>query len=104
MAEEGNALKIDCEDKSCECIPLMDPRLAVLVVDTGVKHQLAEEAGGGGVEGQYNERRSTCEEAARKLKEHFKLKGKPSLRHVTMEQLKGVAGKISSCDHQVISK
>ncbi len=63
---------------------LKDPSLAVLVVDTGVKHQLAE-GGAGGVEGQYNERRDTCEEAARKLKEHFKLEGKPSLRYVTME-------------------
>lgn len=82
MAKEGSALLIDCEQNEMgelkeDCaqqIPLDDPDLVVLVVDSGVRREL--------VGGEYNKRRETCERAVSKLG----VQGK-SLRHVSMQQL-----------------
>lgn len=65
----GHALRLDCRDKSIEQEPLdlAAADLALLVIDTRAPHQL--------VDGQYAERRSTCEAAARTL-------GVASLREV----------------------
>jgi galactokinase len=53
---------------------LADPNLAILVVNSNVKHELE------GTE--YSERRDTCKQVA-------KLLGKPSLRDATIEDLDG---------------
>jgi galactokinase len=57
----GRALLLDCRDRSVEQEPLdLDGAgLALLVIDTRAPHQL--------VDGQYAERRATCEAAARAL-------------------------------------
>lgn len=72
MAEEGHALKIDCSDKTSCLIPFSDPDLAVLVIDSGTKHELAG--------GEYGKRRATCYAAATKLGVDF-------LRSASMELL-----------------
>ena len=56
-------------------LPLSDPNLVILVVDTGIRHQL--------VDGEYNARRESCASAA-------KLLGKSSLRDATMANLEGM--------------
>lgn len=58
---EGHALQLDCRDMSVEQIPfdLAADGLEMLVVDTRAPHQL--------VDGQYAERRATCEAAAKDL-------------------------------------
>lgn len=71
-AERGKAIKLDCASLEYEQIPLDDPGLAVLVVDSSVKHSLGD--------GAYAQRRAQCEEAARIL-------GVRSLREVTLEDL-----------------
>lgn len=57
---EGHALLIDCRSLAVEDVPLPPPeQVAVLVVNSGVRHELAA--------GEYAERRAVCAAAARKL-------------------------------------
>jgi galactokinase len=70
LCEAGHALLIDCGTATSSAVPL-DPsgaNLQVVVVDTGVRHEL--------VDGRYAARRSQCEQAAREL-------GVPSLSVLT---------------------
>lgn len=57
----GHALELDARDNAVAQVPfdLAADGLALLVIDTRAPHQL--------VDGQYAQRRATCEEAARKL-------------------------------------
>jgi galactokinase len=70
LAEQAHALLLDCRDQDTEQVPfdLSAHGLALLVVDTRAEHAL--------VDGQYAERRSSCEQAAREL-------GVPTLREVS---------------------
>ncbi|MGB3955638.1 MAG: galactokinase [Brooklawnia sp.] len=70
----GHALLLDCRDGSVRHIPF-DPAghgLELLVIDTRARHEL--------VDGQYGERRASCEQAARLL-------GVPALRDVPIDSL-----------------
>jgi galactokinase len=77
----GHALLIDCRSREVEPIPLGDA--ALLIINTGVKHDLAD--------GKYAERRAETEEAARLL-------GVPSLRDATREILE--AGRLPEVLHR----
>lgn len=70
LARQGHALLLDCRDGTVEHVPLALHRcgLTLLVVDTCAPHRL--------VDGQYAQRRASCEDAARRL-------GVRSLREVT---------------------
>jgi galactokinase len=74
LSRQGAALFIDCRDGSSSAVDLKldESGLAVLVIDTKVKH---EHASGG-----YAARRTACEQAARAL-------GARALRDVTVAQL-----------------
>ncbi|WP_022882569.1 galactokinase [Gryllotalpicola ginsengisoli] len=74
LSREGAALFIDCRDGSSEPVDLAleASDLAILVIDTKVKHEH--------VSGGYAARRASCELAAREL-------GVAALRDVTIEQL-----------------
>ncbi|MFF3512056.1 galactokinase [Streptomyces sp. NPDC002573] len=79
---EGHALHLDCRDLSVRQIPfdLAAQGLALLVVDTRVKHALGD--------GAYAERREGCEEGARQL-------GVSHLRDVAYEDLQAALGRLS---------
>ncbi|MGW1158371.1 galactokinase [Streptomyces sp. NPDC002513] len=79
---EGHALHLDCRDLSTRQIPFDLPAqgLALLVVDTRVKHALGD--------GAYAERREGCEEGARQL-------GVSHLRDVAYEDLQDALGRLS---------
>ncbi|MFJ5531567.1 galactokinase [Streptomyces sp. NPDC093261] len=79
---EGHALHLDCRDLSIRQIPfdLAAQGLALLVVDTRVKHALGD--------GAYAERREGCEEGARQL-------GVSHLRDVAYEDLRSALGRLS---------
>ena len=85
LATEGNALLLDCRDQHTEQVPfdLASHGLALLVMDTRAEHAL--------VDGQYAERRESCEQAAREL-------GVPTLREVPPgeldERLAGLASNL----------
>lgn len=78
---EGHALLLDCRDRSVQQVPLdiASHRLAWLVIDTRAAHQL--------VDGQYGERRATCEAAAAAL-------GLPSLREVPVDGLEATLARL----------
>jgi galactokinase len=72
LGAAGKLLLIDCRTETAELIPLDDPNVAVLVINTNVKHELTGS--------EYRERRAQCEEAARLL-------GVAALRDVTTAEL-----------------
>lgn len=69
---KDHALMLDCKDLSYKLIPMTDPSVSVLVIDSAVKHSLAD--------GGYAARRKNCEDACAIL-------GVPSLREATLEML-----------------
>ena len=80
LGREGHLLLLDCRTRQTQLVPMSDPSVALLVINTNVKHELSG--------GEYAERRAQCEEAARNL-------GVKSLRDVTAEQLEQNKGKLS---------
>jgi galactokinase len=79
----GHALLLDCRDGSIAQVPfdLSAHGLTLLVMDTRSEHTL--------VDGQYAERRRSCEEAARQL-------GLPSLREVAFDDLGETLDRLSN--------
>jgi galactokinase len=79
LAQADHLLLLDCQSQATELVPLTDPGVSVLIINTNVRHELAT--------GQYAIRRSQCEQAARALKV-------PSLREATAESLGEIKGKV----------
>jgi galactokinase len=79
MARRGRLLLIDCRSRQVEQVPLGDDHVSVLIINSGVRHELAG--------GEYARRRAQCEQAAAALE-------LPSLRDATLEQLESVRGRI----------
>ena len=76
MGVHDAAMLIDCRTLDSTTIPLDTTETAIVICDTGVKHDLASSA--------YNERRRECEEAVRLLQDV--LPGISALRDVTFAQ------------------
>ncbi len=76
LARAEQVLLLDCESGVPEWIAMRDPSIAVLIVNTHVKHSLAS--------GAYAQRRAHCEAAARAL-------GVASLRGATLDMLREAA-------------
>ncbi|MEX1015376.1 MAG: galactokinase [Phycisphaeraceae bacterium] len=72
MGERDHALLIDCRSHETRRVPLDDPGVAVLIVNSNVKHELTG--------GEYAQRRAQCEAAAKTL-------GVSALRDATLEKL-----------------
>jgi galactokinase len=72
LGRPGCALLLDCRSLRAEWVPLDDPSVSVLIVNSRVKHALAD--------GAYAERRAQCEAAAHAL-------GVPALRDATLDRL-----------------
>jgi galactokinase len=82
LCQETRALLLDCRDGSVQQVPF-DPSaygLSLLVINTRAEHSL--------VDGQYEQRRLSCERAARQL-------GVPSLREVPVEGLDQTLDRLS---------
>ncbi len=69
---KDHALMLDCKDLSYKLIPMTDSSVSVLVIDSAVKHSLAD--------GGYASRRKNCEDACTIL-------GISSLREATLDML-----------------
>ena len=80
LGREGHLLLLDCRTRTTELVPMNDPSVALLIINTNVKHELSG--------GEYAERRAQCEEAARNLVVE-------SLRDVTAVQLEAGKSKMS---------
>ncbi len=83
LGQVDHALLLDCRDGTTRQVPfdLADHGLALLVMDTRAEHSL--------VDGQYAERRESCERAAAEL-------GVPSLRDVPVDGVKEALDRLSS--------
>jgi len=80
LGREGHLLLLDCRTRQTELVPMSDPSVALLVINTNVKHELGS--------GEYARRRAECEQAA-------KILGVASLRDATAGQLEKAKGKMS---------
>ncbi len=80
LGSEGHLLLLDCRTRKTELIPMSDPSVALLIINTNVKHELGS--------GEYAKRRAECEAAA-------KILGVASLRDATADQLEKAKGKMS---------
>jgi galactokinase len=72
LGEAGKLLLIDCRTETAELVSLDDPTVAVLVINSNVKHELTGS--------EYPERRAACEQAA-------KLLGVDALRDISSAEL-----------------
>jgi galactokinase len=79
LGREGHLLLLDCRTRKTELVPMSDPAVELLVVNTNVKHELGS--------GEYARRRAECETAARIL-------GVASLRDATADALEDGRGKM----------
>jgi galactokinase len=72
LGEKDCALLLDCRTRVAAPVKMADPSVTVLVINTNIRHKLAET--------EYAPRRAQCEVAARAL-------GVPALRDATLQQL-----------------
>lgn len=80
---ENNLLLLDCRSLQWKTIPLPDD-IAIVIADTTVRRKLTS--------GEYNKRRSACEEAVRLLQED--LPSIKSLRDISVEDFNRLSGKL----------
>ena len=71
LGRESHLLLLDCRTRKTELVPMNDPAVALLIINTNVKHELGN--------GEYAKRRAQCEAAA-------KILGVPSLRDASRRQ------------------
>jgi galactokinase len=79
LARENHALLLDCRSRTTTPVAMTDPAVTVLIINTNIRHKLAE--------GEYGKRRAQCEAAARSLKV-------PALRDATPEALEASRAKL----------
>jgi galactokinase len=84
MCQSDHLMLLDCRSQQIEHIPFSNPNVTVLIINTNVKHELSG--------GEYAERRSRCESAARKL-------GVASLRDSNLQQLDAGRGKLNDAEY-----
>jgi galactokinase len=77
MGKAGQVLRLDCRDLAFEYFPFQSEDYCLLLLDSGVKHQL--------VDSEYNTRRSECEAGVEALRRHAP--GIGALRDVSLDML-----------------
>ena len=85
LAQANHFLLLDCRSRTVDMVPLADPNVAVLVINTNARHRLAE--------GEYGKRRAECETAAREM-------GVKSLRDATATLLEEHREKLDPIIHR----
>lgn len=83
FGRRDHLMLLDCRSRQIEYIPLVDPQITVLIVNSNVRHELTGS--------EYAERREQCESVARKL-------GLRSMRDATLEQLNSDRLKIDAIE------
>jgi galactokinase len=85
MCQADHLMLLDCRSQTMKHIPLIDPNITVLIINTNVKHDLSG--------GEYAERRAQCESAARKL-------GVRVLRDATLSHLESNRGQLGAVEYR----
>jgi len=75
LCREEQLMLLDCRSAEPEMVPFTNPEIAVLIINSNVRHELAG--------GEYAARRSQCQEVASRL-------AVPALRDATQEQLESI--------------
>lgn len=89
MGKSNQAMLLNCEDLSFEYIPIEMKDYEIILINSNVKHSLANSA--------YNQRRKECNEGLKILQEKFpKLN---SLAQITMEQLLSTKDELSPTNY-----
>ncbi len=84
FGKQGNLMRLDCRSGEFEYFPFNPQGYTLVLVDSVVKHELADSP--------YNKRRQSCERVARRL-------GVETLRDATMEMLEAAKGDITAEDY-----
>jgi len=79
LARENHALLLDCRSRTTTAVPMTDPTITVLIINTNVRHKLAD--------GEYAKRRAQCGIAAQAMKV-------PALRDASMAGLKSARSRM----------
>jgi galactokinase len=79
LARAEHALLLDCRSRVAVPVPMADPDITVLIINTNVRHKLAD--------GEYARRRAECEAASKALKVR-------SLRDATADALSEAIGRL----------
>ncbi len=85
MCRADHLMLLDCRSRHVEHIPLVDPNITVLIINTNVKHELTGS--------EYADRRGQCESATRKL-------GARSPRDLTPIELETNKAKLTSTEYR----
>ncbi len=85
MGRDGAALLIDCRTHETTDVSMADPSIAVLIINSNVKHALTG--------GEYAQRRSQCESAAEKL-------GVKALRDANLRQLEAAKERLEDTEYR----
>lgn len=85
LAEKGHAMLLDCKTREPKMVPITDPDVSVLIINSNKKHTLTGS--------EYPERRKCCYEAAEIL-------GVSKLREANLEMLETARGKMSEKQYQ----
>jgi len=89
LGKEGFLLRLDCRSLEYEYIPFHPSGYQLILINTGVSHELASSA--------YNKRRESCERVVAEIaKTHPEVK---YLRDANLKQLKEVKDKVSKEDY-----
>jgi len=72
LCQAGHLMLLDCRSQETTMVPMTDPSIEVLIINSNVKHELTG--------GEYAERRAQCEAAAQSL-------GVPTLREASLAML-----------------
>jgi galactokinase len=83
FGKKNQVIKLDCRSLAYEYLPINLEGVAILLLDTGIKHALAST--------EYNTRRRQCEEGISIIRAH--LPGIKSLRDVSLEMLDNFVAK-----------
>ncbi len=79
MGREGQLLLLDCRSRETQLVPMDDPSVGILIINSNVRHELGS--------GEYAKRRAQCEAAAKAL-------GVNSLRDATADALEEAKGRM----------
>jgi galactokinase len=79
LGRENHALLLDCRSRTATPVPMTNPEVTVLIINTNVRHRLAQS--------EYPKRRSECQAAALALKV-------PALRDATLEALEAAGSRL----------
>jgi len=85
MGQRDRLMLLDCRSLDVEMVPLDDPGVTVLIINSNVKHELTGS--------EYSQRRAECEAAARGL-------GVPMLRDATPEQLEHAKDRLRPVEYR----